>query len=181
MATPVLPYPDMDFTPLDILTAAEMDQMVANDQYLRDFCAGLADGTNLSDGVIQARKLDFSTFSTQEQIIGEWTDGKTLYRKVVDTGVISGADNIIVNALSGVSDLVDARGYWMNTTNNSKAAFGGAFSAVVSDHTLVQSTRAILYTSGEFANKVRLQFTQARGTPPTGVRMVVALDYTKVS
>lgn len=59
MATPVLPYPDMDFTPLDILTAAEMDQMVANDQYLRDFCAGLADGTNLSDGVIQARKLDW--------------------------------------------------------------------------------------------------------------------------
>lgn len=62
MATPVLPYPDMDFTPLDILTAAEMDQMVANDQYLRDFCAGLADGTNLSDGVIQARKIDWSTF-----------------------------------------------------------------------------------------------------------------------
>lgn len=62
MATPVLPYPDMDFTPLDILTAAEMDQMVANDQYLRDFCAGLADGTNLSDGVIQARNIDFSTF-----------------------------------------------------------------------------------------------------------------------
>ena len=61
MATPVLPYPNMDFTPLDILTAAEMDQMVANDQYLRDFCAGLADGTNLSDGVIQARKLDSST------------------------------------------------------------------------------------------------------------------------
>ena len=62
MATPTLPYPNMDFTPLDVLTAAEMDQMVANDQYLRDFCAGLADGTNLSDGVIQARKIDFTTF-----------------------------------------------------------------------------------------------------------------------
>lgn len=66
MATPVLPYPDMDFTPLDILTAAEMDQMVANDQYLRDFCAGLADGTNLSDGVIQARNLDFTTMPYYE-------------------------------------------------------------------------------------------------------------------
>lgn len=61
MATPTLPYPNMDFTPLDILTAAEMDQMVANDQYLRDFCAGLANGTNLSDGVIQARKLDWTS------------------------------------------------------------------------------------------------------------------------
>lgn len=64
MATPVLPYPNMDFTPLDILTAAEMDQMVANDQYLRDFCAGLADGTNLSDGVIQARKLNLTTLGS---------------------------------------------------------------------------------------------------------------------
>lgn len=69
MATPVLPYPDMDFTPLDILTAAEMDQMVANDQYLRDFCAGLADGTNLSDGVIQARKLDLSSFTNNPKFI----------------------------------------------------------------------------------------------------------------
>ena len=66
MATPVLPYPDMDFTPLDILTAAEMDQMVANDQYLRDFCAGLADGANLSDGVIQARNIDWSTLTGDE-------------------------------------------------------------------------------------------------------------------
>lgn len=29
-----LPYPGMDFTPLDVLTAAEMDQLVANIEYL---------------------------------------------------------------------------------------------------------------------------------------------------
>lgn len=52
-----LPYPNMDFTPLDILTAAEMDKMVANDQYLANFCAGLADGTNIGNGVIQTSKL----------------------------------------------------------------------------------------------------------------------------
>ncbi len=48
-----LPYPNMDFTPLDVLTAAEMDQMVANDKYLADFCAGLADGTNIGNGMIR--------------------------------------------------------------------------------------------------------------------------------
>lgn len=47
MALPVLPYPNMDFTPLDVLTAAELDQMVANDEYLRNYCESLADGTNL--------------------------------------------------------------------------------------------------------------------------------------
>ena len=46
MALPVLPYPNMDFTPLDVLTAAELDQMVANDEYLRNYCESLADGTN---------------------------------------------------------------------------------------------------------------------------------------
>ena len=29
-----LPYPDMDFVPLDILTAAEQDQLVANIEYI---------------------------------------------------------------------------------------------------------------------------------------------------
>ena len=92
MATPVLPYPNMDFTPLDILTAAEMDQMVANDQYLRDFCAGLADGTNLSDGVIQARKLSLATTTTSDG----WTkttfsNNVVLYRKAYSlSGSIGG-------------------------------------------------------------------------------------------
>lgn len=36
---PVLPYPNMDFVPLDQLTANELDQMVQNTQYLRDFIA----------------------------------------------------------------------------------------------------------------------------------------------
>ena len=95
MATPVLPYPNMDFTPLDILTAAEMDQMVANDQYLRDFCAGLADGTNLSDGVIQARKLDsgIGDYSTSEVDTGfTWIDGKHIYKKTINFGALPNND-----------------------------------------------------------------------------------------
>lgn len=31
-----LPYPDMDFTPLDVLTATEMDQIVSNYEYIAD-------------------------------------------------------------------------------------------------------------------------------------------------
>lgn len=33
-----LPYPGMDFTPLDILTADEMDQLVANIEYIATQC-----------------------------------------------------------------------------------------------------------------------------------------------
>lgn len=69
MATPTLPHPNMDFTPLDILTAAEMDKMVANDQYLRDFCAGLANGTNIENGVIQLSQLIIKIQSGDSAVI----------------------------------------------------------------------------------------------------------------
>lgn len=32
----VVPYPNMDFTPLDVLTATEMDQIVSNYEYIAD-------------------------------------------------------------------------------------------------------------------------------------------------
>lgn len=46
-----LPYPDMDFVPLDILTAAEQNQLVANIEYL----AGVFP--------LSAANIDFSTFN----------------------------------------------------------------------------------------------------------------------
>lgn len=100
MATPVLPYPDMDFTPLDILTAEEMDEIVANVEYLKTFCGGLADGSNLSDGVIQARKLAsvIGNYSTSEVDTGfTWVDGKHIYKKTIDFGALPNADTKRVN------------------------------------------------------------------------------------
>lgn len=60
MANPILPHPNMDFTPLDVLTAAELDQMVANIQYLTNFCKGLANGSNLDNGSVLPLKLNWS-------------------------------------------------------------------------------------------------------------------------
>lgn len=37
MATPSLPHPNMDFVPLDILTAEQLDNMVENTAYLENF------------------------------------------------------------------------------------------------------------------------------------------------
>ena len=77
-----LPYPNMDFTPLDVLTAAEMDQMVANDKYLADFCTGLANGTNIENGMIPLQKLKPS-YSKDRIEVGTWIDGRKIYRKVI--------------------------------------------------------------------------------------------------
>lgn len=48
-----LPYPDMDFVPLDILTAAELNQLSAN-------ITSLADGSGLNDGSVLPSKLSDS-------------------------------------------------------------------------------------------------------------------------
>ena len=93
-----LPYPSMDFTPLDVLTAAEMDQMVANDKYLADFCAGLADGTNIGNGMIQA-----FNFSSEETIAGKWVDGKTIYKKTISYGNLP--NNSTKRVAHGISKL----------------------------------------------------------------------------
>ena len=55
-----LPYPDMDFVPLDILTAAEQDQLVANIEYIANQFP-LA-GTNIGTGAVTQDKIDFTTF-----------------------------------------------------------------------------------------------------------------------
>lgn len=66
----VLPYPDMDFVPLDILTAAEQDQLVANIEYLAGiFPLGSSD---IADGAITSDKIDWTTMQG-EQYIGRFT------------------------------------------------------------------------------------------------------------
>ena len=61
-----LPYPSMVFVPLDVLTAEEMNQLVANIEYLSAL----------------------PTYSTTEQVVGTWINGKPLYRKVVPFGAL---------------------------------------------------------------------------------------------
>lgn len=78
MAITILPNPGMDFVPLDILTADELDQIVANIEAINNAMIGtnsisngaintakLADGAvstpKVADGAITNAKIDFST------------------------------------------------------------------------------------------------------------------------
>lgn len=66
-----LPYPNMDFVPLDILTASELDQMVANIEYIASGSvfpintANIADGAittpKIADNAVTSSKIDFTT------------------------------------------------------------------------------------------------------------------------
>lgn len=56
-----LPNPGMDFTPFDILTAEEMDDLVENIE-------SLADGSGIGDKAVTADKIDLSTLNYKKRL-----------------------------------------------------------------------------------------------------------------
>lgn len=78
-----LPYPSMSFVPLDILTAEEMNHIVANYTYLAN---QLPVGTvNIADNAVTSAKIDWSTVdcgNTSTDIRIGTFNGLPLYRRV---------------------------------------------------------------------------------------------------
>lgn len=72
-------YVNLNFVPGEILTAAKMNLLAAND-------ASFHDGTGIGDGSIQPEKLadSLTTYKSAEMDTGKkWIDGRPIYRKVV--------------------------------------------------------------------------------------------------
>ena len=57
-------------------------------------------------------------YSTEEEVIGTWIDGSTLYRKVL-TGSLTGSSpyTIKTTANLGIDEVINARGYLVNTVS----------------------------------------------------------------
>ena len=67
-----LPYPDMVFVPLDILTAEEQNQLVGNIEFLANQFPLAA--SNIANGAVTADKIDWSTISSSQlaEVSGGW-------------------------------------------------------------------------------------------------------------
>lgn len=59
MAITTLPYPNMDFVPLDVLTADELDQIVANIDAINNASIPT---DSIADGAVTSSKIDWTTF-----------------------------------------------------------------------------------------------------------------------
>ena len=73
--------------------------------------------SNISAGdeaKITSDKVDFTTYTTEEQVVGKWINGKTIYRKCY-TGTITITANTRVNAdleaNSSIEDIISVGGY----------------------------------------------------------------------
>lgn len=111
-----LPYPSMDFVPLDILTASELDQMVANIEYIASGSVFPLSATNIAsnaittpkiaDNAVTSSKIDFTTFTDDNgnirKIYSYTVDGTTDSNGFVSipTTAIAPDDAIIIGARS---------------------------------------------------------------------------------
>lgn len=141
-----LPNPSMTFTPFDILTAQEMNDLVENDQALAagtGFDAGAIPTTALANGSVTAAKVNFggagsgiwweeigrATLSSTGTSMSVPTIAATKYLKILITGVTTGGTFAV-----GIRFNNDSGNNYNYSTiyNNSSVANYGAFGSVSS-------------------------------------------------
>lgn len=69
---------------------------------------------NIQDNAVTAAKASFTTYSTSEQVVGTWTDGKPIYRRVLTstTSSTAGADaSVFVLSSYDVDTIVKIDGF----------------------------------------------------------------------
>lgn len=135
-----LPYPSMDFVPLDILTASELDQMVANIEYIASGSVFPISATNIAsnaittakiaDNAVTSSKIDFTTLGFANYSLSEvdtgftWIDGKKIYKKTVEyTSGIQAGNNVISHGISGLVMVVNREIFGYRSSDNTTAPF----------------------------------------------------------
>lgn len=97
-------YVNLNFVPGEILTAAKMNLLAAND-------ASFHDGAGIGDGSIQPEKLadSLTTYKSAEMDTGKkWIDGRPIFRKVV-RGTVNMTGGYNTSSLPhGIAGLTDA-------------------------------------------------------------------------
>lgn len=87
MSLTTLPNPSMDFTPLNVLTADEMDDLVENIEAINNCTIQTG---SIANGAITKAKLAqdaLDNYSLSEVDTGAtWIDGKKIYKKTIDFG-----------------------------------------------------------------------------------------------
>ena len=69
----------------------------------RGLATNSVDTNAIQDGAVTSDKIDSATYSTSEQVVGTWINGKPLYRTIVSFGKLG--DNAPKNAPIGVRDI----------------------------------------------------------------------------
>lgn len=162
-------YVNLNFVPGEILTAAKMNLLAAND-------ASFHDGTGIGDGSIQPDKLadSLKTYKSTEMDTGQkWIDGRTIYRKVVRGTVnMTGGFNTS-NLPHGITGLTSA---WELIRYYGNMRLGG----VLSNNTIKQALPYVEGTHQSGITSIDQTNITISGSYPWGNSEVsVVLEYVK--
>lgn len=122
MSLTILPNPSMDFTPLNVLTADEMDDLVENIEAINNCTIQTA---SIANGAITKVKLAqdaLDNYSLSEADTGAtWIDGKKIYKKTVNFGAEPSANQEkTVNAnISNLDKVIRLEGIGFDNSGSS--------------------------------------------------------------
>lgn len=119
-----LPFPSMAFIPFAILTAAELNQFVSNDQ-------ALAAGTGLNNGAVTAQKIDFTTLLLAD------------VRKTTDFATSTTTNPVQITGMTASVSLVSGYKYRISYTasNCYQTGSGGALETTLWNGAVVSGTQ----------------------------------------
>ena len=123
-------------------------------------------GTSQTNGYAQEYINKFTDYSTDEQVIGKWTDGKTLYRKVITATIASGhtSDEVNINVPNfGYVIKADVR---FNSIGSGDYVYGAYYSSATDYMRFFMRSNML---------QIRL------GSNSNGFNIVAILEYTKTT
>lgn len=107
-----------------------------------------------------------NTYSTTETIIGKWVDGKTLYRKVIDTGALPNSTTKVIGTINTDERITNIYGCTFNSNNN--------FTMPIPTISTASLTECIqIYVDGSYNITIRT------GSNRNGYSGYVVVEYTK--
>ena len=126
---------------------------------------------NYKDNIIAGGEV----YSTEEQLIGTWTDGKPLYQKtLVNNTATSGSKDLIIGTISDAETIFIVGGFYINNTSD-VAAIGAVMDLNTSGRN--SDTRFASYTYVRPNGNVGVYYGSATATTKT----VATVRYTKTT
>ena len=77
--------------------------------------------SKIADGAVTSDKIDSATYSTSEQVVGTWINGKPLYRKIVSLGQLPNtAAKTIPHGIANIDQIILMQGYGSQASESGK-------------------------------------------------------------
>jgi hypothetical protein len=92
-------------------------------------------GTSLTVNRITAiRKTNIHTYSTTEQVVGTWVDGKPIYEITIDCGYFQNTTNVqyFSHGISNLDFVIDLQGFFYDSVASGNLPFVGTASDGIS-------------------------------------------------